>query len=81
MSNKEKYQDIFQKIFDVDKEKLGDAFNFADVKEWDSMVHLTLITELEDGFEVLFDPDDILHFGGYNNGMKILERYGVDFSE
>lgn len=79
MSNKEKYQDIFMNIFNVDAEALNETFNFKDVAEWDSMTHLTLISELEDAFDVMFETEDILHFGGYNNGMKILTRYGVEF--
>lgn len=79
MSNKEKYQDIFMSIFNVDAEELNETFNFKDVAEWDSMTHLTLISELEDAFDVMFETEDILHFGGYNNGMKILTRYGVEF--
>lgn len=79
MSNKEKYQDIFMSIFNVDAEALNETFNFKDIAEWDSMTHLTLISELEDAFDVMFETEDILHFGGYNNGMKILTRYGVEF--
>ena len=79
MSNKERYQDIFMSIFNVDAEELNETFNFKDVAEWDSMTHLTLISELEDAFDVMFETEDILHFGGYNNGMKILTRYGVEF--
>ena len=55
------------------------AFNFKDVEKWDSLTHLTLISELEDAFDVLFETDDILHFGGFMNGIEILKRYGVEF--
>ena len=79
MSNKEKYQNIFITIFNVDTEELNDTFNFKDVEKWDSLTHLTLISELEDAFDVMFETDDILHFGGYENGLKILTRYGVEF--
>ncbi len=79
MSNKEKYQNIFVNIFNVDVKDLNDAFNFKDVEKWDSLTHLTLISELEDAFDIMFETDDILHFGGYKNGMNILTRYGVDF--
>ena len=79
MSNSEKYQNIFMEIFSVNAEDLNSSFNFKDVEKWDSLTHLTLISELEDAFEVMFETDDILHFGGYENGMKILTRYGVEF--
>ena len=79
MNNKEKYQKIFKDIFSVNDDVLDKAFNFKDVVEWDSFTHLTLISELEDAFDVMFESDDILHFGGYLNGMEILKGYGVDF--
>lgn len=81
MSNREKYQQIFEEIFSVNGSELNEGFNFKDVDNWDSFTHLTLISELEDAFEVIFESDDILHFGGYMNGMEILKRYGVDFEE
>ncbi len=80
MNNREKYAEIFCDIFGVEKEDLNEEFTFANVKEWDSLTHLTLISNLEDEFDVMFETDDILHFGGYENGMKILAGYGVDFN-
>ncbi|MBR6968600.1 MAG: DegT/DnrJ/EryC1/StrS family aminotransferase [Ruminococcus sp.] len=79
--NSEKYDSIFMSVFDVEKDVLGDDFTFKAVDKWDSFLHLTLISELEDGFDVLFDSEDILNFGGYSNGKKILAKYGVDFGE
>ncbi len=79
MSNKEKYQGIFISVFNVDADTLNDAFNFKDVEKWDSLTHLTLISELEVAFDVMFETDDILHFGGYENGMTILAKYGIEF--
>ena len=78
MSNKETYREIFKDIFGVDDSALNDGFTFKDVEGWDSFTHLTLISELEAAFDVMFEADDILHFGGYMNGMEILKRYGVD---
>ena len=81
MSNNEKYQKVFQEIFNVSENKLNEGFNFKNVDSWDSFAHLALISELEEAFEVMFESEDILHFGGYMNGMEILKRYGVDFDE
>ena len=79
MSNREQYTQIFKVIFEVDESELNENFNFKDVEKWDSLTHLTLISELEAAFDVMFETDDILHFGGYMNGMEILKRYGVEF--
>ena len=80
MTNLEKYRDVFVRALGVPKEVLNDGFTFKDVELWDSVAHLNLITELEDTFDIMFDSEDILHYGSYLNGIKILEKYGVDFS-
>ena len=79
MSNKEKYRNIFVSVFNVGENDLDGTFNFKDVAAWDSLTHLTLISELEDAFDIVFETEDILHFGGYENGMKIIAKYGVEF--
>ena len=74
----EKYNRCFTSIFGVKEEDLNDDFTFKDVAQWDSVAHLSLITELEDEFDILFDSDDILHFGSYENGKTILRKMGLE---
>lgn len=81
MNKKNLYIKVFKEIFEVEEEALNEDFTFEKVSKWDSLTHLSLITALEDSFDVMFETEDILHFGGFLNGMKILEKYGVDFSE
>ena len=77
ITNLEKYNRIFIDVLGVSEDVLGESFTFKDVPQWDSVAHLSLISELEDSFDVMFEPEDILHYGSYENGKKILERYGV----
>ena len=79
MNNMEKYTEVFTSVFDVDPSELNEEFNFKDIEKWDSMTHLSLISELEAAFDVFFETEDILHFGGFLNGIEILKRYGVEF--
>lgn len=79
MNNREAYDNVFVEVFGIDKEELNDSFTFNDVKAWTSLTHLTLISELEMVFDIMFETEDILHFGGYENGMSILAKYGVSF--
>lgn len=79
MSNNEKYTQVFMDVFDAGKNELDENFNFKNIERWDSLTHLTLISELENAFDVMFETEDILHFGGFMNGMKILKKYGVEF--
>ncbi len=77
--NIEKYNEVFTKLFEVDTVELDDDFNFGTAPNWDSLAHMELMAQLEDVFEIMFDTDDIMHFGGYENGKKILSKYGIEF--
>ena len=79
MTNAERYQDIFVKIFHVEKAELNESFTFKSVNQWDSLAHISLISELEEAFGILFETEDILHYGSYLNGMEILKKYGIEF--
>ena len=80
MTNLEKYNKVFMDVLGVSEEVLNDSFTFKAVPQWDSVAHLSLISELEDAFDIMFDSEDILHYGSYLNGMEILKKkYGVDF--
>lgn len=81
MKNLEQYKKIFEEIFEVDEKILDENFTFKDVDKWDSLTHLNLITTLEETFDVMFDTEDILHYGSYLNGIEILKKYGVNFEE
>ena len=71
------YKAIFKDVFGVEEKELGEAFNFGTAPGWDSFAHMELIAQLEDHFDILLDTEDITHFGGYENGKKILAKYGV----
>ncbi len=77
MSNLEKYNKIFVDVLEVKESALNDSFTFKSVPQWDSVAHLSLISELEDTFDVMFESEDILHYGSYENGKIILEKYGI----
>ena len=79
MNNLEKYNDVFCRILNVKADALNETFTFKAVPQWDSVAHLSLISELEETFDVFFESDDILHYGSYENGKRILEKYGVSF--
>ena len=74
MSNLEKYNEIFMRVLNAKKEQLDGTFTFQSVPQWDSVAHLSLISELEDAFDIMFDSEDILHYGSYLNGIEILKK-------
>lgn len=81
MNNLKKYNKVFKTLFNINDNQLNKDFTFNNVEDWDSIVHLSLITELEDTFNVMLETEDILSFGSYENGMRILEKYEISFTD
>lgn len=78
MTNLEKYNKVFVDVLGVSETVLNEDFTFKAVPQWDSVAHLSLISELEDAFDVMFESEDILHYESYENGKKIMEKYGIE---
>ncbi|AET70528.1 hypothetical protein Desor_5139 [Desulfosporosinus orientis DSM 765] len=81
MNNRMKYNKVFTTLFNINDSQLNEDFTFNNVENWDSIVHLSLITELEYTFNIMFETEDILSFGSYENGMRILEKYEISFND
>lgn len=81
MNNLDKYKKVFMQVFAIEEEKLDESFNSEDIDDWDSVTQMSLISKLEDEFDIMFDTDDILEFDAYEGGKAILAKYGVILSE
>jgi acyl carrier protein len=78
MKNKEKYIKIFTKSFAIDAKKFDEKIKYNDIPEWDSIGHMTLMSDLEDGFNISIDTDDIIDFSSFKKGIQILKKYKVN---
>lgn len=54
-----KVTEIARDIFENDEIALTEATSSADVEEWDSLAHLSLISDLEDEFDITFTMSEI----------------------
>ena len=61
----------------MDKNKFDDKIKYNDIPEWDSIGHMTLMSELEEEFKISMETDDIIEFSSYKKGMEILKKYKV----
>ncbi len=78
MTNSEKYAKVFIEILEVQDEELV-GLEYQGVPTWDSVGHMNLIGELEEVFDIEMETDDVIAFSGYEKGMDILKKYGVEF--
>ena len=79
MSNNLKtYEQIFTETFSVKKDAL-EKLEYNQIEQWDSIGHMTLISELEDKFSISIETDDIIDFSSFKKGKEILKKYKILF--
>lgn len=78
MTNLEKYNAIFTDVFGATADQLGDSYSKDTVSEWDSVHQLNIISLLEETFDLMLDPEDIMACTSYNAGKEILAKNGIE---
>lgn len=78
MTNLEKLNGIFCEVFSVDAVVLNESFDNKSIEGWDSVRQLSLTTAVEDTFDIMLDPEDILEFTSYENAKSILAKYEIE---
>jgi acyl carrier protein len=79
MSNLERYNKVFCEIMQVDEDQLT-GLKFKESEYWDSVGHMTLIAAIEDEFDIMLEPEDMMSITSYEQGKEILSRtYNVQF--
>lgn len=78
MDNIEKYNNAFVEVFGAKIDVLNEDYNKETVEEWDSVHQLSLISELEEAFDIMFDPEDIMEMTSYAKGKELLKKYDVE---
>lgn len=78
MKNMEKYTQVFVEMFGKSADEVKNL-HYQDIIEWDSVGHMTLVSGLEDTFDIMLETDDIIDFDSFEKGIEILKKYNVDF--
>lgn len=69
----EKLNEIFSDVFAEDI-VVHDETTTADIEDWDSLTHITLISEVEDAFEIKFSMKDVLGMKNVGEMVDIIEK-------
>lgn len=78
MTNLEKYNAIFTEVFGATVDQLGENYSKETVSEWDSVHQLNIISLLEETFDLMLDPEDIMVCTSYNAGKEILAKNDIE---
>ena len=65
---------VFQDIFDDDGIIVSEATTADDIEEWDSLMHVTLISAVEDEFAIKFQMKEIVSMKNVGEMADIIER-------
>ena len=74
MKNKNKYIKVFTDSLSIDKKKFSENIKYNDIPEWDSIGHMSLISSIEESFDITFETDDIIDFSSFTKGIEILKN-------
>ena len=80
MSNLEKLNELFCSVFGVEAAKLAGDFKRENVENWDSVRQLSLTNGMEDAFDIMLDPEDIIACTSYDNAKSVLAKYEIDIN-
>ena len=79
MNNLDKYKEAFVDGLSVEGNKVKDNLKYNDIPEWHSIGHMTLMSNLEEVFNITLETDDIVDFSSFKRGKEILNKYKIDF--
>ena len=74
MTNKEKYKKLFIEGLNIKETAVNDNLKYNDIPEWDSIGHMSLMSAIEEAFNISMETDDIIDFSSYKKGMELLEN-------
>ena len=69
----EKLNEVFSDVFDEDITVTAETTS-ADIEDWDSLTHITLISEVEDTFGIKFSMKDVLGMKNVGEMIDIIEK-------
>ena len=78
MTNDEKYLQAFMQAFEVDADTAKNL-KYQDIPAWDSVGHMGLVAALEEAFDIMLEPDDIVDMSSFVKGKELLAKYDISF--
>ena len=76
MNNLEVYKNCFKNSLSIADDGL-ESLEYNSIPEWDSIGHMTLMSGLEEEFNITMETDDIVDFSSFEKGKEILEKYKI----
>jgi acyl carrier protein len=79
MDNTQKLKNVFAESFGIDNTTVSDTLAYQSIKEWDSISHMVLISNLEETFNVSIDTNDVIDMSSVAKAKEILMKHNIKF--
>jgi acyl carrier protein len=73
MEVKEKIYQIVADLCETEVANINGETTIGDFPEWDSMGQLTIVSNIEEAFDITFDPDELMDLEDVNDFVKAVE--------
>ena len=74
METLEKVIEIVASTCEVDKSEVTGDSTVGDFPAWDSMGHLSILTNVEEAFDISFEPEEMMELEDVNDIVKAVEE-------
>ena len=72
----ERLNEVFQDVFDDDSITVTAATTAADIEDWDSLSHITLVSAVEDEFRMKFSMKEVVEMKNVGEMVAIIAARG-----
>ena len=79
MTNQEKLVGAFVEALSIDPSIVTDDLKYQGIRQWDSISHMVLISQLEETFDVSIDTDDVIDMSSVAKAKEILAKHNIKF--
>lgn len=69
-----KVQDIFRKVFDDSQLVINESMTANEVDKWDSLSHLTMISEVENAFGIKFKLKELIKMKNVGDLLTLIRE-------
>lgn len=70
----ERLNSVFRDVFGDDTITVADSTTAADIEDWESLTHMTLISAVEEEFDISFNMKDVVKMKNVGNMVDIIQK-------
>lgn len=70
--------EVFREVFDDDDIQVAEGTTANDIEDWDSLMHISLISAVEDEFDMKFAMKEIVGMKNVGEMVDIIQRETAD---